>query len=58
MLFLVFFKALSVMFHAIDFRFLDIEGQTDAWTIIFYIVHLLKVPANGNFEIVSFIAWY
>merc|ERR1711976_859286 len=42
MLFLVFFKALSVMFHAIDFRFLDIEGQTDAWTIIFYIVHLLK----------------
>ena len=54
MLFLVFFKALSVMFHAIDFRFLDIEGQTDAWTIIFYIVHLLKVSAIGNFEIVVF----
>lgn len=42
MLFLVFFKALSVMFHAIDFHFLDSEGKTDAWTIIFYIVHLLK----------------
>jgi hypothetical protein len=42
MLVLVFFKALSVMFHALDYRFLDIEGKTDAWTIIFYVVHLLK----------------
>ena len=30
------------MFHAIDFRFLDKEGKTDTWTIIFYVVHLLK----------------
>lgn len=42
MLTLVFFKAFSVMFHAIDFRFLDKEGKTDTWTIIFYVVHLLK----------------
>lgn len=42
MLILVFFKAFSVMFHAIDFRFLDKEGKTDTWTIIFYVVHLLK----------------
>ena len=43
MLALVLFKALSLMFHALDYRFLDLEGKSDAWTIIFYIVHLLKV---------------
>lgn len=42
MLALVLFKALSLMFHALDYRFLDLEGKSDAWTIIFYIVHLLK----------------
>jgi len=31
------------MFHALNYRFLDLDGETDAWTIIFYVVHLLKV---------------
>ena len=43
MLILVFVKAFSVMFHALNYRFLDLDGETDAWTIIFYVVHLLKV---------------
>lgn len=42
MLILVFVKAFSVMFHALNYRFLDLDGETDAWTIIFYVVHLLK----------------
>ena len=50
MLILVFVKAFSVMFHALNYRFLDLDGETDAWTIIFYVVHLLKV---SNYDYIN-----
>nr|CAB3250633.1 protein GPR107-like [Phallusia mammillata] len=35
-------KALSIMFHAIDYYFIGRDGRPEAWAVIFYIVHLLK----------------
>ncbi|CAK8674030.1 unnamed protein product [Clavelina lepadiformis] len=37
---LMFIKALSITFHAIDYHFIGRDGMQEAWAVIFYIVHL------------------
>lgn len=40
---LVYLKSLSLMFHAINFHFIEIKGEhVEAWAILFYVAHLLK----------------
>lgn len=38
---LVFLKSISLMFHSINFHFIDVKGEhVEAWAILFYITHL------------------
>nr|XP_039269378.1 protein GPR107-like [Styela clava] len=39
---IIFVKGLSVMFHSLDYYFIAKDGRTEAWAVIYYIVHLLK----------------
>lgn len=39
---IIFVKGLSVMFHSLDYYFIAKDGRSEAWAVIFYIVHLLK----------------
>jgi len=40
---LVFLKALSLVFHAINFHFIEVRGEhVETWAVLFYITHLVK----------------
>ncbi len=41
---LVYLKSLSLLFHAINFHFIEVLGtHVEGWAILFYITHLLVV---------------